>query len=298
MRFRPKGMTFKSYKTMCKAMGQEPVSEDAFKAFPEQGDGDGDEGGGQGDDDGDEAEKGGAVDAADLFKSIAAFDATANALGTSGTSRETYLQARLDAGTITKSERTELGQLWIDGTDGGDNRTELVRKSIIDEGTPEGELVDASAFLKSMVDGINDRLHDVTTEVTRESMASRELIKGLGGLMRDMASVIATQNVVVKALGARMGVLERTPAPRRSVGADPRDIRARRITADTTGGGAAGDETPLTKAQIGRGFENLIKAASDASDDVALDRLVSATSRWEADGKLAPNMAEAIRKAL
>src|SRR3989304_5736176 len=139
---RPEGVEFHEYLAKAHTIGLAPMSEELWKALPiagsdsKKGCGDkkmamkaddaeddveddaeddnedtgGDDADVIGDDDGDEEEDGGMVktkksmvSASDLLKSIEAYESVEGALEGAGTSRETFLMARLDSGPMTKS---------------------------------------------------------------------------------------------------------------------------------------------------------------------------------------------------
>ena len=230
----------------------------------------------------------------DLMKSVDAYDAIEDALAESGPSRESFLQAKLDAGTLTKSERIELGQIWAD--EDGDDNSERLSKSVVDtlsEDDEHAELVDASDFLKSLVSGIDYRMDKVETEVTRDGRATRQLLKAHGSLLKGLATVIAEQDEIIKSLGGRIEVVESTPAPRRSITTDGGAVKARDMAKSVIGGGSA---EGLSKGQIKGGLRTLMMHAADSNDESAMNNITHATALFEQTGSVPENMMTAIQQ--
>jgi hypothetical protein len=306
LKTRPKGMSYKAYH---KAItGKNPafatMEKAAFEGLPEgesadltdnaeEGEDESDETSGKGtmgggDDDAGKAD----VTVPDLLKALADYDATEQALAKAGggASRESYLKARLDATTITKSERVELGRLWA-GDDGGEPVRKSLTEAVTDADEGAKEMVDASPFLKGLVDGIDGRIEDVTSTVVQDGRATRELLKAQGGLIKGLVQHVAMQDGVIKALSEKLGVVAKQPAVRKSVGSDPRDVREPR-------GGGGDPAGKLTKGQVDRALMDLVKAADAVGDTTAVDRLVNATARFETDGHIAPNIYAAVKQHL
>lgn len=300
---RPKGMPYKDYSQFMKAEKAEAASEDDYNEMAEDG-------GDQGDEpDADDEKQAAAkkseaaddgIDGDNLSKALDAYTATADALSVAGNSRESYLQARLDSGTITKSEKSELGQLWLGASDNGSAGTTL-RKSVSDQLSedPENEaLINASEFVKSMVDTIDASLDTVTSEITRDGHATREFLKAQGGLIKALVQDQQQSHALIKALAERLQIVERAPAPRRSVGNhDKRDVQRR----DLSKGGASvrdGDADQLTKAQVNQGIRSLMIKADERGDMGAKQQLAFASARFETDGVIKPNMEAAIRQEI
>jgi hypothetical protein len=241
----------------------------------------------------------GTIDTDTLRKSIEDYEAVEDAIGDMGdsTSRETYLKSRADAGTISKSEQAELGRIWA-GMDDNGNLNEPLNKSIdarIREDNPEaGDLIDASALMKSWVNSIDESLSEVTEGVTRDGAATRQFIRAQGTLQKAMGSVILEladrlekSFGVIDALEQRLGTVEREPAPRRSAGNHDRRqiIDPSRI---------AKSETGLKKSDALAGLRTLMKSAADRGDEAAMDAITKATARYEQGFGLPPNMVAAI----
>lgn len=347
MKSRPAGMTYKTYKAMCKAAACKAMSPEEFKAMPigddmdmekmqhamkgmyakgempeflkekmgkaeddEESDADedddqpafmdADEDDADDDDEGEDMEQSkkarkSVVSASDLLKSIDAYDATDRALREGGTSRESFLTAKFDAGTLSKSERRELGRIWA-GEDTGPDYGENLHKSLYDivsDDEDSGALVDASDFLKSLVAGVDVRMTSVADEVSRQGRATRELLKAQGSLVKSLAKIVAQQDNVIKALGDRLGTVESTPAPRRSVSARQQNVRGRGLAKSVTAGSAGDDK--LTKSQIQQGLRTLMLHASEEHDDAAMDKITHATALYEQTGRLPNNILAAIR---
>lgn len=326
MKQRPAGMTYKTYKAMCAKADMEPMDEESFKAMPimkgempeflkeKLGKGDEDQPDFMDDDEGDDEEeeeeededegedmeqsrkaRKSMITASDLLKSIDAYDATDRALREGGTSRESFLTAKFDAGTLTKSERRELGRIWASNDDDVDHSDNLHKSlyDIVSDDDDTGALVDASDFLKSLVSGVDTRMTSVADEVSRQGRATRELLKAQGSLVKSLAGIVAQQDQIIKALGDRLGVVESTPAPRRSVSARQQNVRGRGLAKSVTAGTA--DNETLSKAQIQQGLRTLMLHASEERDESAMDKITHATALYEQTGRLPNNILAAIR---
>tara|TARA_R110000751_G_scaffold33071_14_gene82613 strand:+ start:6984 stop:8018 length:1035 start_codon:yes stop_codon:yes gene_type:complete len=328
MKQRPAGMTYKTYKGMCKAAGSAAMDAEAFKAMPiggkmdmgkmqmamkgesdaedadaekpafmEEDDDAGadDEAEDEDEDEGDDMERShkSVVSASDLLKSIDAYDATQSALRQGGTSRESYLTAKQDAGTLTKSERRELGRLWAQEDTSHEEPMHKSLYDIVSDDEDAGALVDASDFLKSMVSGVDTRMTAVADEVGRQGRATRELLKAQGSLVKSLARIVAQQDNVITALGSRLGTVESSPAPRRAISARQNSAQTR-VLAKSVAGGAAGSER-LSKSQIQSGLRTLMLHASEEQDNPAMDKITHATALYEQTGRIPNNILAAIR---
>lgn len=335
MKNRPAGMDYGTYKAMCAAKKETPLSEDQFKALPVddgqepdddaggEGGGDNGEGGGQPDDAGngggapakddeeDPAEKG--TKLGDLRKSMAAFDDVAGAAQAAvGGSRETYLTARFAAGTITKSERAELGRIMAGTAENPnvDAAGRPLRKSLESYLDPEDkEVVNAAPLLKSLMNGVQDRLDaiqsraDAGHESTRQLLlAEGQLLKGLCGAVLEMGAQNREQAKLIKSLQGRLATVETTPAAPRAVrSAGARGAAQPPINKSTTGarsnggaGGAGGGDN-LQKSQVVRAFHTLVKGASDGNDFATAERLSHECATYERNGFLSPGTKAAIQ---
>jgi hypothetical protein len=271
--------------------GKGPKLKSVSKADEDEADTDAEED--EGDDDEMAMARKSVVSASDLLKSIRAYDAISDALAETTNPREAYLTGRLDAGLITKSERAELGRLWSGAAN--ESRPQALHKSLsaaMDEDDGVGPLVDASDFLKSLVSGVDHRLNAVSDEVGRQGRATRELLKAQGTLVKGLAGIVAEQDQIIKALGERLGTVERAPAPRRAVTATPASVTSRPLAKSVTGG--AGPDI-LSKSQITQGLRTLMLHAVNESDDAAQDRIMHATALYEQTGAVPPNILAAIR---
>ena len=231
----------------------------------------------------------------DDMKAIDAYQTVEEALDTptANTSREAFLQARLDAGTISKSERVELGRIWTDETE---EVPELLHKSLtetIQEDDNAGHLVDASDFLRTLVKGVDTRMEQVLGEVGRDGRATRELMKAQGSLIKSLAAHAGQQDSVIKAMAERLETVERLPAPRRAVTARPETARAREFAKSAVA--EAGDNT-LSKSQVADGLRALMIHASESEDQGAMNRIAHATSLYEQTGRLPENVMTAVRR--
>ena len=240
----------------------------------------------------DEAEKSD-ISASDLMKSIEAYSAVEDALDRSGMSRESYLAARLDSGTITKSERSELGKIWAGLEDDEGEYNPDIQKSVLDvvENDDDAHLVDASGFLKSLVDGVDTRMEQVLGEVSRDGRATRELLKAQGSLVKSLAYVISSQEEMIKGLGDRLNTVESSPAPRRAVRATPKQVRGRGLM---KGAVAEYEDEQMSKGEITQGLRTLMIHASEKGDETAMDKIVHATALFEQTGQIKPHIMEAV----
>lgn len=312
---RPKGMPFKHYEQFAKAEKKEAMSADDYDAMDED---DGEEektspatgevtkpGMKKGEDD--ETIAGGA-----LSKALDAYDAVESALSTAGASRETFLQARFESGTISKAEKAELGAIWAQGEEGGAGAASggtTLRKSVSDQLAEDPEvkpMIDASDFVKSLIDTIDASLGQVSDGLAQESNATRQLIKAQGGLIKafvtdqiESRKLLNEQSEVIKALGARLGTIERSPAPRRAMGAhSPRDVRSRDMNKGATAVRDGAEADQLQKSQVNQGLRQLMVKADDRNDIRAKQQIALATARYETDGVLQPNIEAAIRQEI
>lgn len=250
------------------------------------------------DDIADKVEKGNQIEMSDLLKAIDAYAVVEDALskGEDLSTRESYLQARLDAGTINKSERVELGRIWS-GIEDEPEPTEYVQKSLsttMDEDDNASQLVDASDFLRTLVKGVDTRMDQVLGEVSRDGRATRELLKAQGSLIKSLASHASQQDSVIKAMTARLEGVETTPVARRAVSSNQDRVRQRPF-AKSVGGGVAREE-PLSKAKVTEALRALMIHASEDNDSSAMDRLSHATALYEQTGTLPQNVMQAVRQ--
>lgn len=242
------------------------------------------------------AKKSVAVD--DLMKGLTDYEAVEAALTTAGGSdRESFLMARLTAGTITKSERQELGQFWAADKD---TRVEPIQKSLTDslgEG-PNAEMMDASPFLKSLADQIGEALSLMRDAIGRDGQASHEMFKAQGTVLKGLGKVLIAQDetierqgALIKALATRLGVIEKQPAVRKSLGKpDPRDVVA------APGRDAPGDG--LSKSQIESGLM-LLAVRADRDGNEPLSKAVAfETARLEQGLRPTPHLIPMIQEAV
>lgn len=343
LKSRPKGLTYKGYRAACAAKSMEPMDEETWKALPVEGDGDGD-GGGEGapvtdadnagrapakEPDGDEGDAGGgdgdgdegaddeddeaferslAADAAKstLRKSIEAFNdvVKGDEGATGGVSRETFLHARLTAGTITKSERRELGRLWS----GEAEDTQVaptgqpLRKSLteyLEDG--DRDAVDAMPILKGLFDGIGDKLDALEKSHATDARGTRELIKSLGAVLVETAAIneqlnarVERQDKVIKALGERLGMVEKSPVAPRAV---TKSEGVQRPLGGTAGAGSAA-APQLQKSQVLHGLRKLVKGAFDNGDQDEVSRLSGVVANYEINNRITDGDLAAVRMVL
>jgi hypothetical protein len=320
---RPAGLTYKAYSGMCKSAEVEALDSDAFKAMPVGGEmdlakmngilskADSEEEEEAAEDSEEEEEEDSeeeeeeememthkseeGISPTDLLKSIEAYDAVEDALREGGASRESFLVAKNDAGSLTKSERRELGRIWADEEENSDNQPEEMHKSLYDvvaDDEQAGALVDASDFLKSLVSGVDVRMNSVSEEVGRQGRATRELLKAQGSLVKSLARIVAEQDNIIKSLAGRVETVEHAPAPRRSVSTPSEAVKARTLSKSVTGGE---NETPLSKSQITTGLRTMMLHASSERDDAAMDKITHATALYEQTGALPNNILAALK---
>ena len=235
-----------------------------------------------------------AVDA--LEKSMEAYAAVESAVTIGGTSRQETLEAKHRAGTLSKSEQRELGQIWA-----GDV-PEPIRKSLTEtlEGDHADEL-DAAPFLKSLTDHVGSSLQSLEAAIVREGVTARSLMKAQGSLLRDLAGVVVGQQQLIKSMHRKMAAVdrrvetvERQPVVRKSHGADPRDVRERKPGRGTSGGQA----DTFSKSEVSRGFRLLAQHAESSGDDLVKARVAHAAALFETTGQVQPNVLEAIKQKL
>lgn len=259
-------------------------------------------------DDGEEEEEEGemskaSIAASDLVKAMDAYEAVEAAVNEGGTDRESVLTARLREGTITKSEQAELGRMWAGERSSGESMRKSLHDSIEDDDADASDLLDASPFLKSLVDNLDSSLSDIQGNVIRDGNATRSLLKSQGMILKSLAAltveqekVIASQGEMIKSLHARVNDVERQPVVRKSQGVDPRDVTNRDLGNLTKSSGAAANS--LNKSEILTGLRDLSKAAADANDDSALGRIAHATAMFESTNQIHPQMLAAVRAQL
>ena len=301
---RPKGLTYKVYKSRCEADSLRPLSKSAFESLPEakeeddeEEDEDEEE---EEEEEEEESEKSVSVDPDALEKALADYESVEEGLALTGDTgdRETYLQARLDAGTISKSERTELGRIWSGVAEDDDEPLHKSLSEVVrDDDEDNGDLLDASPFLKSMVDGLEHRMHGLEGEVRGSSAANLELVKAQGGLIKALVKSHGRQARIIDVLESRLGIVEKSPAPRRSVGSDPRDVRNREIGKSRVGGDA-GDDDKLKKSQVFQGLRGLMLKADKANDERGRDAIAHATAKFESSGQISRNLLNRVQEEL
>ena len=317
----PKGMTYKTYMSACKAHGCSPMSKADFEELDEEEvdmekaeddieddmeadeeeaeaageDIDAEDADDEEDEDDVDVEKGLRTSA--LLKAIAAYEVTSDALDTpTSQSREAFLQARLDADTISKSERIELGRIWSGQMEDDFVGEESMQKSLVDtlqEDDNASQLVDASDFLRTLVKGVDTRMGDVLGSITRDGRATRELMKAQGSLVKSLAAHTAKQDKIIKAMARRLEVVEHAPAPRRAVKARRGDV-SRRSLSKSVYGGTNGDT--LSKSEVTGGLRALLMHAVDNGDNAAVQRITQATALYEQTGSIPSNIMEAVRQ--
>ena len=290
-----KEMSFDAYKGYAKAMGRDAMDEDDYKKASH----------GYGDPEGGPLSKSEGVNADNLRKAMDAYDAVDAAVSMCATSRESILRDKLADGTITKSEQSELGHL-LSGDSPAD-RGDTIRKSMEYSDPDAAGLVDASDFLKSLVDTLDDRLESIGHGIAQDGLATRTLLKSQGSLIKSMGRVMVEQDELLKAqsatverLNRRLDHVEGTPQLRKSHGKpDPRDVRARQTGERGTAGRGGGDDSDkLSKSQIHKGLRDLMIKADNANDQSARESLAHASALYESTGVVKRNVYAAIEMEL
>jgi hypothetical protein len=241
------------------------------------------------------------IEVTDLMKAIDAYAAVEDAVGgDDGDNREVFLSARLDAGMISKSERAELGRIWAEVEAAGieEPEPEDIHKSLVDtieEDDDASQLVDASDFLRTLVKGVDGRMGQVVTEVSRDGRATRELLKAQGSLIKSLATHATHQDEIIKSMAARLAEVESAPVPRRAITARPEEVNGRGLT-KSVGGGTPDRDDNLSKAQVTDALRALMIHAVDSDDGAAVTRLSHATALYEQTGDLPTNVMAAIQQ--
>lgn len=323
MKSRPKGMDYGVYKAACAATKTAPMDEDAFKALPvdedepidgaadpeEEATDDDTTGGEEGD--GEPVSKG----LADLRKSLEAFGDVQNAAQTAiGGSRETYLSARASAGTITKSERAELGRIWAGAAEDRpvDASGRVLHKSLREALDPaDQDVIDAAPLFKGLMNGIQDALNGIQHRIDAGQVSNQQIVLAQGQLLKslcggilDLADGIKKRDKLIKGLTDRLDAVERTPVGQRAVrAAGDKGAVAAPLNKSTTGarsntgaGGARSEQ--LSKAVVVRGFNMLVKSAADQGDFATAKRLSHECADYELHGQLLPGTQAAIKLAV
>ena len=125
----------------------------------------------------------------------------------------------------------------------------------------------------------------------RDGRATRQLLKAQGSLLKGLAGVIAEQDAIIKSLGERIETVEATPAPRRSVTTDTRQVVGRQLTKSVVGGDAT---DRITKGDVKSGLRTLMMHAAEEGDSAAMDRITHATALFEQTGTVPENVMAAI----
>lgn len=293
---RPAGMSYREYTAIMRKSGKEPESEEEYEERDEEDD--------EGDDD--EAEKSLRVEGDALRKSMRTYETVESGLPIAGGSRMGYLQARLENGTITKSERTELGALLMgdDERGSGTSMRKSMSERIDDDSAESGRLVRANDFLKSLVASIDDSLDAVHDGIVRENSQTRDLVKAQGEMVRQLGGfavrlgeIVEDQSEMIKSLQERLGMVERQPVPpraRRTV--NPSSVREPPLSKSVKGGGRS---EGLSKGQILDGFRRLVVRAADVEKNEQLVKsLTEQGALYEQTGRIKKSTYEAIENEL
>lgn len=272
-----------------------------------------------GDDEGDaddeeEASEKAQVHLNDLEKAINAFEDTTDTLGgTQG--REQYLMARREAGTLSKAERTELGQILIGAPQeaGDGERPAPLKKSLRERLEEDGnmkDMLDASDALGNLAAEISDSLDTLAKAINNEGARSRAFQKSEGQMLVTLGRVAVSQGEMleksfrmINRLAKKIEEVEATPVPARGVLAKAQTV-VRVLGGGSAGGeakgGAAveGEEQPLAKAQVFTGLRKLMEKATARDDRSAVQALGTATAKFESSGVIAKGLMDAVRSEL
>lgn len=293
---RPKGMGYGDYSAMMKANDDEPMDQDDYEDMDE------DEG---------EEEEGrksmsatDGVNADDLIKALDDYEAVEEAIGETPTGRQEYLEARQAAGTITKSERQELGRLWAgDPTDGGEDIHKSTRERVTDIDPDLDEMFDASPALANFASAIDTSFDEFRKSISNDGRATRQLLKAQGTVLRaigqviyDQDQLIKSQTTVIEELGKRLKIVETTPQAPRATRTRDNGVQ-RPITKSSVGGdGPTGDD--LSKAQLQAGMRRLLIKAGERGDEQAIERLTHNTAKLESFGRVDDDVRAAVEAEL
>ncbi len=289
---RPRGMGYSDYTSMCKGEDEEPMSEEDYNAMEE-------------DEEGEEYERK-SISGSDLLKSIQDYQAVADAVhGGPGASRVELLEARMQAGTLSKSERVELGKIWAGEAAPQETGTELrksLREHLSDLGDGSDDFLDASDWLQSLTSSIDTSLDELTKSFTSDSRATRQLLRGQGDLIKSFAVHAVKQAELLETLANRLEVVEGTPRRPRAVTSQPAQGRplAKSVSgnAGPVGGASSSGQLrgTLNKAQVFQGLQSLTKSAADREDAPALDRLNRAAALFESTGEINRDLMLAVEQ--
>jgi len=299
---RPAGLGYGDYSAAMRKAGKDPMSKAEYEEKEEEDDDDDDEE--EEEEEEEEAEKSLKVDGAALRKSINTYDTVEGGIQTQGGSREAYLRARLDNGTITKSERNEFGHLLM-GED--DSRGTPMRKSLserIEDDNPDSaRLVRANDFLKSLTASIDDSLESVHEAISQESAQTRDLVKAQGDMVRMLAGysmslgeIVEEQTEIIKSLRGRVDDVERQPASRRAHQTPKGPDRKRPLNKSVIGDDSADDG--LKREQILHGFRILVKSAAEDGDNKLAKSLTEQSAVFESTSRIHKTTYQSIENAL
>ncbi len=284
---RPKGMSYGDYSAAMKKAGKDAVSEDEYNDMEE-----GDE----------EKEKMGdatnksEINADDLRKSLVDYTATEEALGAVGSDRTTFLEERAQAGTITKSEKTELGKLWAVGESDTASDPALA-KSLSDrigEDEMHRDLVNASDVLKSFEAAIGDILSEIGSDVLQGNRDLGRLVKAQGHVITRLSTVSLDLYDMVKSIEHRTTVIESAPTEPRAVQTDKDGVKRPLAKSVVGGDDDAGDDV-LTKSMALTGLRGLLVKAHDKGHEQKVAAILFATARVESNHGLPQNLVKAVR---
>lgn len=281
MKTRPKGMSYQDAikKGLCKASD---MSEDDYKKLPED------------EETGDEAKK--SLTAEELSKSLIAYEAALADLAKGddeGAIRRQVLMAKGATGELSKSESAELQKLLAGDTPAEAGVAEGLKKSL--EGTPQETLVDGAPLIQAMT--LQVEKHLLGLKKSMEGHQNRNLahLQAQGELVKSMAGVLVQLAQQSEAQAARLQELETTPVGRRSA-TSPKAVP--RNPGEGVYKSAAGGSQELTKSEVERGLEIMLKSADAKGDRAAVEHLVNASAAVALGQPLPAPLLQAVERVL
>lgn len=264
------------------------------------------------DDSDDEGKKSMAYDSYDLVKALDDFELVEESLveATSAYDREGFLLNKLYDGTISKSERAELGEIMMksdqDDDDGepiedwqADDILKSVGSHIEDVDPDHAELLDASPFLGSLAKALDASLGTLREVVVDDGRTTRAALQATGTLLKatarhqiELVDMIKSLQDQLDDANQRLGIVEETPVLPRSVVSDRGMDRG--IAKSAIGGQPA----PIQRSDLFKALNAMTIEAADRNDAQALDQLTKAVALVEAGANLPPNLHGAVVQRL
>jgi hypothetical protein len=232
----------------------------------------------------------------DLMKALDVLEATA--AGADGpVDRRAELAAKLADGTIEKAEQQELVQL-LGGT--AEPEGEDLDKSFKELFANDDQLkqdYEISPFIERHSQLIAEGLDFLRTSMEKSSerqssfnAALAKSFRNIGQTVLEQADLIKSQQTQIRALSERLGVVESTPMPRKSVSGT-------RALAKSFDGGQAGDA--LSREQILEGMERLMQKSRNNNFMAPCgEPLERAVALYETTGHISKSMLGDIKAEL